>query len=957
MLMRNRLFGGAAVSVLFWSLGAAAYAQDTSSEDEIVVTASRVARSGFDAPTPTRVLNAEALEERGLSNVGEFLSEIPAFRASQTVQTNPQNSQGAGQNYADLRGLGNIRTLTLVDGRRHVPSSATGQVDLNLVPTLMVDRVDVVTGGASAAWGSDAVSGVVNVILNNRLDGFKGDTSYGIAEEGDNQEQRLSFGMGTPFQEGRGHIVFGYEYVESEGVDGYEDRGWGRRQSELVSYTGARPAGAPSRFYADGVQALNMAYGGVIIGVNADTNAGNGVDALRGIQFGPGGTVIPFDYGTMVGASSINFTGGNAGLYARDGHQLIIPVERNVAMVHLTYDLTSNLTLFVEGGYGRSAADFRTPPNRDTTTASIVIQRDNAFLPAAVGAIMDTNGITSFPMGRANNDFGETRASNVNTTERFAIGLRGDLGGSWDWDAYYTYGRNTFDSTLSNHRIQSNFRAAYDAIEVGGVVVCRDPVARAQGCVPLNLFGQGSPSAAAIDWVTGTQFHTIVTEQSVVAANVRGEPFSTWAGVVSIAAGAERREETAEAVSDPIAASRGFVYGNPLPFAGSYDVTEGYVEAVVPLARDLPFMQSFDVNGAIRYADYSTSGGVTTWKAGATWEVFNDLRLRGTVSRDIRAPNNSEIFASTTNNNTLRNPFSGATGQIIVINQSSPTLQPEEADTITYGFVYSPSFVPGLRFSVDYYDIEISGAIAGYSPQLILDNCANEIAGSGAGFFCGFVDRAGTGAATIINTVRVDLLNIASLSTQGVDFEVSYDFGLLGADWTARLFGTYTDNLISDDGLGTPRTYNGAGVLQNVGSVVDRAGQVGGFTSGANVGATNVPHWVLNGSLTYSRGPFSTTVQGRYVDGGTVDNTLVGPDSPEYNPASPISIASNKVDSRFYVNLLASYNLFEEGGRRAQIYGLINNVGDVDPPFPATALSGLYDRVGRSYKVGFRFTY
>jgi iron complex outermembrane receptor protein len=961
---RNRVLASTAIMAALWAPTAAlaqseaAAPSNVTSVDAVVVTASRVARSGFDAPTPTKVLNSEVMEERGLTNVGDFLAEVPAFRPSQTAQTNPQNSQGAGQNYADLRSLGNIRTLTLVDGRRHVPSSATGQVDLNLIPTVLVDRVEVVTGGASAAWGSDAVSGVVNIILNRRLDGFRGETSFGITGEGDNAEHQIALAVGTPFHEGRGHIVLGGEYVSSDGVDSYADRAWGRRQSELVSYTGARAADAPSRFYADGVQALNMAYGGVIIGNNADTNPGNGVDALRGIQFGPNGAVLPFVYGDAIGVSAINYSGGNAGLYARDGHQLIMPVERQTALAHVDYELTDRVSAFISLGYGRSGSEFSTPPVRDSATGAIVIQRDNAFLPGSVGAIMDANGITSFSMGRAHNDFGPVRATNTNTTQRFVVGLEGQLSDTWSWDAYYQFGRNTFDSQISNLRINANFRLAYDAISDGaGNIVCRNVASRAAGCVPLNLFGEGSPSQAAIDYVTGTQFFQVVTDQSVFAANVQGEPFSTWAGPVSIAMGAEYREESATATADEIAQNSGFAYGNPKPFEGSYSATEAYFEFVAPLLNDVAFARSLDFNGAVRYTDYSTSGGVTTWKAGLTWEPFEDLMIRATQSRDIRAPNNSELFAATSNNNTLRNPFSGATTQMSVINQSSPTLQPEESDTSTIGFVYSPGYLPGLRMSVDYYDIEIAGAIGGYSPQLLIDNCANEINGAGAGFFCGFVDRTGVGAATVINAVRVELLNIASLSTRGFDFEASYRVPVGAGSVTGRIFGNYTSALVSDDGLGNPRTYNGAGVIQNVGSIVDRAGQVGGFQSGANIGATNAPKWTVAGSLSYENGPWSGMVMGRWVDGGTIDNTLVGPDSPDYDPASPISIADNHIDGRFYTNLSASYVLRDDGDSRVQVYGVVNNLFDIEPPFPATAISGLFDRVGRSFRVGLRLTY
>jgi len=236
--------------------------------------------------------------------------------------------------------------LVLVDGRRFVPSSPEGQVDLNLIPSVMVSRVDVVTGGASAQWGSDAVTGVVNVILNNRLDGFKADFSYGESTYGDNQEVRASIAAGTGFAKGRGHLVVGGEYVKGDGVDSHYDRPFGRDLQEQVSHPGVRLAGQPSRFFARGVQPLIFTDGGVIIG----TNTGVG-QALRGIQFGPGGTVLPFAYGDAVGTSAINFSGGQPGLSIRSGHTLSLPVERSIAMFHADFDLNDSIRLFAEASF------------------------------------------------------------------------------------------------------------------------------------------------------------------------------------------------------------------------------------------------------------------------------------------------------------------------------------------------------------------------------------------------------------------------------------------------------------------------------------------------------------------------------------------------------------------------------------------------------------------------------
>ena len=938
----------------------AASTQDTG--PDIVVTASRSGRSGYDAPTPTKVLNAAAIQERGSTNVGDYLNEIPAFRPSQSAQTNPQQNSGAGQTYADLRGLGNIRTLTLVDGRRHVPSASTGQVDLNLIPTILVERVEVVTGGASAQWGSDAVAGVVNVILDKKLQGLKGDFSLGTSDKGDNFERRGALAFGTSFAEDRGHVVIGGEYVQNDGIDSYLDRDWGRRSDELVSYTGARLADQPSRLNASGVGSLNFTKGGLILATPTSP--------LRGIQFGPGGTVQPYTYGTIVGTNSINNSAstpyGTTPLSIRDGLQLSLPVKRYTGLGHIDYKVTDGISAFVEFGYGRTGSSFHTPPVRDSSPTGLVIQRDNAFLPGSIATIIDNYNATpavlanpatrinSFALGRQFDDFGQVRADNYIESTRFVAGLKGTFGDTYKWDIYYQAGRSEFDEKIANLRIESNFRSAADSILVGGVAVCRDPVARAAGCVALNPFGAGSPSAAAINYVTGTLLYQVVNKEEVAAANLSGEPFSTWAGPVSLAIGGEYRKESSSGVADKISQTSGFNYGNPKSFAGSFDVKEGYIETVIPLAKDVPFLKGLDFNGAVRFTNYSSSGSVTTWKVGATWEPVEGLRFRATHSRDIRAPNNSELFSVTTTRGTFINTFNGSQDQYTIIAQASPTLKPEKALTTTAGVVFAPHFLPGFQASVDYFNIKVSGAISAYSPQLIIDNCA---AAGGTGFFCNFIDKTGSGNLTVINSVTQQLVNLASVKTRGIDFEASYRFAMLGGRTTARLFGTYTPDLIVDDGLGIPVRFNGAGVVQTLGSVINYAGQVGGFTSGSNVSYTNTPKLVLNGTLTYDTRLFSTTLQGRYIGGGKVNKTLVDPSSPLYNAASPISILNNDVDSRFYLNLSASAKVINEGKRKVELYMVVNNLTDVGVPFPATQTTGLYDRIGRFFRVGVRFTY
>ena len=923
----------------------------------IIVTGSRVQRDGFNAPSPTMVVTAEAISERGSANIGDFLNEVPSFRPSVTNQTNTQSSNLSGATFADLRALGNIRTLVLVDGRRHVPTAPTGQVDLNLMPTVLVDRVDVVTGGASAAYGSDAISGVVNVIMNNRLTGLKGDLSLGLSEQGDNFERRIGLGFGSPFADGRGHFVIGGEYVKSDGIEGFEDRAWGRRYEESVAFPTVRPAGVPSRSFERGVRFVNSLIGGAILGNNADTNPANGVDVLRGIWFPAPGQVGTFTYGNDTGGSSYDMT-SSQGTPPRLGHTLVLPIDRYVVRAHLNYELSDSIGMFLEGSYGRSGSDYSGPMPRDTAVSgprAVVIQRDNAFLPAEVAAIMDANAITSFVMGRSNPDFSSTQIVNFNSTYRIAGGFNGDLGGGWSWDAYAQYGENQLNSQIRNMRIQQNFIWALDAINVGGQIVCRNTVARAQGCVPLNLFGVGAMSDASVNYVNGTQFQSITTSQFVGAANVRGEPFSTWAGPVSVAVGAEYRRDTAESIVDSIAAANGYNFSNPKAYQGAFATKEAYAEVVVPLARDVPFIQSLDLNGAIRHTDYDVSGGVTTWKLGATWDVTDGIRFRATRSRDIRAPNAAELFSVTSTQSTLRNPFNGVSRSYTVIFEPSSTLAPEKANTLTVGAVVSPPFLPGFSASVDFYDIKIDGAIASFPAQSIIDNCYAETQTGTQGTFCAMTSLSGTGAATEINSVSVQLLNLASLETRGVDFEMLYRFDAGPGRVTTRLFGNYVSRLISDDGLGLAPSFNADGVLQNRGSRIDRAGQLGGFTSGLNLGATSVPHWQINANIGYETDMWGTSLTARWIDKGIVDATLVQPGDPDYDARSPISVGNMNVNSRLYLHWMGNVNLMKRDGKMVQLYAVVNNLLNKDPPFPNTQLAGFYDRIGRSYKVGVRF--
>ncbi|MGE5722685.1 MAG: TonB-dependent receptor plug domain-containing protein, partial [Sphingomonadales bacterium] len=583
-------------------------APDTAPADEtIVVTGSRIARSGFTTPTPVTVLGEERLSALAITNVADGLNQLPSFRAT----ASPANQQTLGGNIGartlDLRGLGAPRTLVLVDGRRFVPSTSEGTVDINLIPSALIQRAEVVTGGASAVYGSDAVAGVVNFILNRKFEGLKFEAQAGVSQRGDDQNQFVSVVAGRRLGD-NAHIVAAFEYENNEGLPGcYEARSWCAQERQIVGNTPPGRFGLPSSIITNDSHTSTLYPGGVInrsldaAGRPIYANILN--DPLRGIKFLPDGTPAPFDYGELAG--SLFMIGG-------DGHGtnafltsllLKVPVERYSGYVSGTVDLSDNISAFADVSYGRVMGTTFSSTFRDFNgSLTGLIHRDNAFLPAPVAAIMDANGIAQFVLGRAAPDFGRPRGDSKTSTFRAVTGLEGSLGGNWKWNAYYQYGETRFRQDISNVPILANVRRATDAVRTpGGEAVCRvnadasttndDPA-----CAPLDLFGENRFSAAALDYVLGEGFQKTRTTQHVAAAGISGDLFSLWAGPISAAAGVEWRRNQIRGETDPISAVNGFWVLNGQAVRGSQSVKEAYAEATIPLARDVPLARLLELN-------------------------------------------------------------------------------------------------------------------------------------------------------------------------------------------------------------------------------------------------------------------------------------------------------------------------------------------------------------------------
>ena len=901
--------------------------QASSEVADIVVTGSRIGASGFNAPTPVTVASSETLKEAAPGNLADGLNQLPVFAGSlKSSNSQPTAAnRNIGQNLLNLRGLGPTRTLVLLNGQRMVANNVLGSVDINVIPQGLVSRVDVVTGGASAAYGSDAVAGVVNFVLDTKLKGFKVEAQSGISTYGDARQFSGSFAYGAATSDDAGRLIIGVDAFDQRGVGPLKKTG--RDFFDEGAGTIVIPNGTPRQFNATQVRSGQATYGGLITS-----------GPLVGTQFLANGATSAFNYGSP-GASNYAWINGGDGAKGNLG---LLPAQKRLsAFLRSEFDVSPDITLFAEGLYARSHTDQEAFYNYATTAlAQYTIYRDNAYLPAAVAARMDAAGITEFKLGRAESEL--PLDHNVAKTDVYhaAIGLRGSISESWKYDFGYTFGQTDQFMANTNMSVARNQFAAADAVRnAAGQIVCRSTLAGLDpGCTPRNLFGVQPVNQAISDYVTDDSYLNLRLRQQVFSANIRGNLGDDFqiAGPIAIAVGAEYRKESAFQTVDAISPTRNdftgirgapaaingvqgpFRFFNPLPFSGHYNIKEGYVEIGLPLLKDSA-VGSFDLNGAIRYADYSTSGGVTTWKAGASWELFDDLRLRGTLSKDVRAPNLQELF----------NPGLKTSGNVAYPGQGTlptttflrgnPNLAPEVAKTFTAGGVYKASWMSGLQMSVDYYKIRVKDAIGFFSEERIIREC---FAGNAAQ--CAQLTVSG---GTL--TVNRGYVNLSQQTVAGIDLEMSYKTGLAGGRLGLRLVGNHG--------------------LKNESVTPGSAPTVA-------LGLPSAPKWGGLLQVDWSKGPFSVFVQERYLGKAKkgVDTAWV----------DGVDIADSDIPAVFYTNLSMNYDLGIGGGKQ-QLFVSVQNLFNRLPPFGAysnsssfaSAPNAAYDPIGRYFTAGVRASF
>ncbi|MET0271872.1 MAG: TonB-dependent receptor [Phenylobacterium sp.] len=913
-----------------------AVAADTEAAlEEVVVTGSRIVRAGYTAPTPVTVMNTDELSKKAPSNIPDALNQLPQFAGS--ISQNAQADTGASKvrsgNYLDIRALGSQRVLILEDGRRVPPTSSNGATDANLIPQLLVERVDVVTGGASAAYGSDAVSGVVNFIIDKAFTGVKAVAQSGVSTQGDDASYKLGVAAGTTLQDGRLHLLGSAEYYHSDGVTDRSSRytSSGENTDSAVT-TGGFGTAAQPYFYIGNAHNNASAYGGYILG-----------GPLVGRQFNPDGSVATFTPGTAIVGRPGYGIGGDGVVNVSKDRTGIPTLTTQQLFGRIAYDVTPDVSVFGQVSYN-TGLNKDTNATPGTPGAGAPIFRDNAYLRPEVLAQLGT--AASFNIARP---FAEWSLNDQRQKSRSTIatlGLDATVKGART-HLYYIHGDTEFrtDSLNIDNR---KFFAAIDAVRnPAGQIVCRITVTNPgvmDGCTPLNILGVGNASPAAQAFVRDYSIWEATNKLDLVAGDISGEPFSLWAGPVSVAVGAEYRHQSLVQTSnsDPalpvdftgirgVNTTNRFAGVNVGVADGSYSVTEVFGEVAVPLLKDSA-VGDLDLNGAARYTHYSTSGAVTTWKVGASYKPIPDIRIRATISRDIRAPSLFELFAGKQQTTSpLTDLHTGLSRSTNVISSGNPDLTPEVADTYTVGAVFSPQAWPGFNASIDYYNIEINDAIAQpFTYIQMADLCE---ASNGTSELCAQIIRPGPfsdrSAANYPTEIRLQNLNLASVKTSGVDFEASWRGDLLDGAVGVRLLGTHLIDYIQQNSAQSPaRQYAG------------NADFIQGFYP------LPMPKWRGNLELSYARGPFSAGLQERYVG--------------EVKKSDQFQHVENKLKATFYTDLNLTYAR-EVMGAKTDFYLTVNNVFDqkgrlfLISPVPGLNIPtsrNVYDIIGRYFTVG-----
>jgi len=946
----------------------AGYAQNAmavaeAAPEQVLITGSLLGAANFAAPTPVTQVSAVQVETRSLTGIGTLIEELPFAQTGQGLTRNTNGIVAAAQSLPNLRGLGANDTLVLIDGQRPTPVNPTNNFDTDMIPSSLLDRFEVVTTGASASYGSDAVAGVVNFILKDRLQGFNSNVQYGTSQRGDEDQMIASGAYGTAFAGGKGHFVIGGEFAKQYRTVNFYSRSWGRLEPNLVPLPANRAAGLPANLLTTHAEVDNGTQGGLITGCAPSTvpcpiGAAPSTTAVA-VSFDKNGQPYNFPFGSLVGGSFMVGT-GNYGVSSMN-RQLSPPYQRWAGLARFEYDITPDINAYAMVNYGQLESN--DPSGGSPFPIVLKVFSGNPYIPPSIQAVMTANKITSITLAKENLDglgTGNT-ANNKNTLLQSFFGVKGSIFGDWNWDVQGSDGRAVVWQAFSNVPLVANLDAAANVVkDANGTPVCgplaTNPIpftspaltpaqvaAQAYpGCQPYNPFGVPSPASVAYitnapDGVDGSKANI---RQYMFNADLRGAPVDLPAGPLDVAIGANYRHNSYAQLGSPPAQAGLYQTRNPSTFFIDQNTWETFGEVGVPVVKDLPYAKSVDLNAAIRYTNYSITGGVTTWKYGGTWDINDMVRLRATRSQDIRAPNFTELNPLPTSSATnLQNPISGISQRVSNIQTTgNPNLQPEIAENMTAGIVFQPTFdfLSGFRASADYYRIRISGQIAAVGAQDVVNRCLNLKLQN----FCDqltFTPGADITKTFGISNIHLFSVNLNAEIQDGWDFNISQHFTL--------------------EGLGVPGAFD----LSALGSYINQQTTLQSQSDGSVISTnaadtTSAPRWAWNVNFTYVLDRLTTNLQMRYYSPIKYSTTNIGPDDRNFSPANPVSINQNIWPAAITWNLHLAYDVIQEpDGQDLQVYLNVDNLFDKDPPIIWWFVSN-YDVVGRFFKVGIRYT-
>lgn len=991
---------------------------DENTERQIVVTGSRIVRPTLDSSVPLTSVTVDELTDTGDVSLGDALNDLPSLRSTFSQGNSTRFIGTAGLNVLDLRGLGISRTLVLVNGKRHITALPGDYlVDVNTIPVDLLERVDVVTGGNSAIYGSDAVAGVVNFITKRNFDGISLRAQGGLSSRGDRGNAFISGTFGRNFADGRGNIAISAEYAEQDPLyfkdrDGLTGAFSGRcqyQQNDRTTDETQAGDGIPDSAFLCGIKNASISDGGTL-GTTDPASAAR----RRYLRFDSAGNVfydLPDDSFSDIGSTG-NQQGGQ-GSTLRNTGQLAAGLKRYAFNLLAHYDVSDAFRPFIEAKYVRVNAVQEGQPSfwqgglkgffatTDEQFAAIPELRcNNPFLTSQALTTMQSVGLCAnpatgtFTMSRFNVDFGGRGEYHKRETYRVVAGVEGTFNDDWNYEIAVNYGRlDTRMKSLNNLKLfdvngnLDGFLLAIDAVRnSAGQIVCRvnadaSTTNDRPDCVPINVFGEGAPSQAALNFVNTTTTRKERAEEFVATASLAGDLsqlFELPGGPIGFAIGAEYREEKASSAYDELVASGGTFLNAIQPFnPPKLSVKEAFGEINLPLLANETLAEELSVSAAARVSDYNSSAGtVWAYNIQGLYAPIPDIRFRAAYARSVRTPTQSDLYSpfsenfaqiadpcdiSRINNGPNRAANCAAAGVPVgfvntlansqttgYLSGGNPTLQNEIGKSLTLGAVVEPSFLPGFNFTVDYYKIKVESLISALAAQTIINLCYDD-AGGINNVFCATVQRDSSGNF-IEPAVISGGVNFAAQKTEGIDFDLQYRRSFdNGHRVSLRAIATY---LLRLDNFTNP---------------------LNPLEPNRQMSELGDPRWAANASVNYDFGQLDLSWSVRYIGKQTINtwetmNSYKGacpasgniPLGGTCTPGSIVLLPPTNPDaqdrvyypSAFYHSFRANFEI----DKKYNFYVGIDNAFDKKPPLGllGTAAGDPYDSYGRYFYAGIR---